>query len=294
MASELGVYGQEMIGISQVTGIELGRIVLYNIFYELFTVCTSIVVETPGGEIMHARNLDFGLFMGFNRTDFQWEITTLLRPLLVNVNFTSGGQQQYLATHYAGFVGVLSGMKKGAFSVTIDDRFVYKGGYIGILEWLITKKGNWVSMLVRDTLEGQSNFNDAVSMLQDSPLIAPVYFIVGGSGHNQGAVISRSLNESLHYRTLDSDNATNPNGWWVLETNYDWWQQAPFFDNRRGAAVKCVQEMGRDNISPQALFDILSTKPVLNDLTTYSVLMSATTGLFESYLQYCKGLCPLW
>ena len=42
----------------------LGDIVLYNIFYEVFTVCTSIVAHDDKGTMYHARNLDFGLFMG--------------------------------------------------------------------------------------------------------------------------------------------------------------------------------------------------------------------------------------
>ena len=41
-----------------------GEIVLYNIFYEIFTVCTSIVARNENGKMFHARNLDFGLFMG--------------------------------------------------------------------------------------------------------------------------------------------------------------------------------------------------------------------------------------
>ena len=78
-----------------------GEVVLYNIFYEVFTVCTSIVAEDPSGrnhfwqhciqwrssgrvsefmilcdqqrtliilfiagKLIHARNLDFGLFLG--------------------------------------------------------------------------------------------------------------------------------------------------------------------------------------------------------------------------------------
>ena len=41
-----------------------GEMVLFNLFYEFFTVCTSIVAEDPAGNFVHARNLDFGLFIG--------------------------------------------------------------------------------------------------------------------------------------------------------------------------------------------------------------------------------------
>ena len=35
-----------------------------NIFYEVFTVCTSILAQAGDGTLYHGRNLDFGLFMG--------------------------------------------------------------------------------------------------------------------------------------------------------------------------------------------------------------------------------------
>ena len=72
-------FGDEIKGIAKTSNIPLGmlsdlivlmlmpltgEIVLYNIFYEIFTVCTSIVARDENGKMFHARNLDFGLFMG--------------------------------------------------------------------------------------------------------------------------------------------------------------------------------------------------------------------------------------
>ncbi len=48
----------------------LGEIVLYNIFYEIFTLCTSIVAEDENGNILHGRNLDFGLLLGYNKRKY--------------------------------------------------------------------------------------------------------------------------------------------------------------------------------------------------------------------------------
>ena len=61
-------YGDEMKGIANATNIPLGDIVLYNIFYEVFTLCTSIVGIDAQGNTLHARNLDFGLFLGWDVT----------------------------------------------------------------------------------------------------------------------------------------------------------------------------------------------------------------------------------
>ena len=73
-------YGDEMKGISQASGLPLGQwkkifdnyiivcclgeVVLYNIFYEVSSLCTSIVGQDQNGNIFHGRNLDFGGLMG--------------------------------------------------------------------------------------------------------------------------------------------------------------------------------------------------------------------------------------
>ena len=43
-------YADEIEGISELTGINLGEVLLYNVFYEVFTVCTSIVAQDPSGK----------------------------------------------------------------------------------------------------------------------------------------------------------------------------------------------------------------------------------------------------
>ena len=39
-------FSDKIIGILNATGINLGEIVLYNIFYEIFTLCTSLLART--------------------------------------------------------------------------------------------------------------------------------------------------------------------------------------------------------------------------------------------------------
>jgi acid ceramidase len=106
-----GPYGDEMKGIANATNTPLGEIVLYNIFYEIFTVCTSIVSQDPQGNIVHARNLDFGLFLGWDIANNTWIISEMLRPLIINVNFTRNGDLVYRSVSFAGFIGVFTGVK---------------------------------------------------------------------------------------------------------------------------------------------------------------------------------------
>jgi hypothetical protein len=41
----------------------------------------------------------------------------------MNVEFTRGGKSLYNSTTYAGFIGLLSGSKAGAFSITVNTRY---------------------------------------------------------------------------------------------------------------------------------------------------------------------------
>lgn len=97
-------------GIANVTGIDIGALIFYNIAYEIEGGCTSMVVEDDQGHIYHARNLDFGLFFGWDKTNETWALTELLRPLLFNARVIKDGSVIYNGTYFAGYVGFLTGI----------------------------------------------------------------------------------------------------------------------------------------------------------------------------------------
>ncbi|KIH59981.1 hypothetical protein ANCDUO_09773 [Ancylostoma duodenale] len=121
-------YRDEIQSIADDTGIPVGQIVVYNIFYEIFTVCTSIIAQDPNGHIVHARNLDFGLFLGWNPDTHEWAISSALRKMIVNVNWIKDGKILYKSNNFAGYIGIYNGMKQGAFSITANERFQLAGG----------------------------------------------------------------------------------------------------------------------------------------------------------------------
>jgi hypothetical protein len=48
-----------------------------------------------------------------------------------------------------------------------------------------------------------------------------------------------------------------------VQTNYDNWLNPPFYDDRMGPAVTCLNKWGQKN-PKNTLFNVLSTRPVLN------------------------------
>ncbi|NP_001087503.1 N-acylsphingosine amidohydrolase (acid ceramidase) 1 L homeolog precursor [Xenopus laevis] len=284
-------FGEEIKGIADASGLPLGEVMLFNIFYEVFTVCTSVVAEDKSGKLYHARNLDFGLFLGWDVKNNSWMVTQLLRPLVVNVDFQRNGKTVFVSTSFAGYVGMLTGMKPGIFSLTMNERFSIDGGYIGVLEWILGKRdGMWMSFLTRSVLENATSYEEAKTLLSKTKLLAPAYFILGGNKSEEGCVITRSRAVCLDIWELDLKNGT----WYVLETNYDHWKAPLPIDNRRDPAMKCMRRTSQQNISFGTIYDMLSTKPVLNKLTTYTTLMSVSDNKLEAYLRICPDPCMPW
>lgn len=283
-------YADELRGIANVSGVPLGEIVLYNIFYEVFTVCTSIVAEDEQGKLYHARNLDFGLFLGWNAQTHDWAITERLRKTIINVDWKSGGKTVFKSVNFAGFVGVYNGVRPQRFTVTANERFDLKdGGYIGILKWLMgDTSASWMTLLVREVMENSDSYDAAVQKLSNTKLMAPVYYIVGGNSSGQGSIIVRSRTETLDVTTL---NASDPNGWYVLETNYDPKNKPLFIDDRRTPGNECMQKLGRKNVGFAGIFNVLSSTTNLNKLTAYTTLMQVDTGALETYIQKCQDPC---
>uniref|UniRef100_A0A8B9RL64 Acid ceramidase n=1 Tax=Astyanax mexicanus TaxID=7994 RepID=A0A8B9RL64_ASTMX len=290
-------FSQEIKGIAAVSGIPLGKVIYSEIAFPLneSSLTSTFITESDhtfiSGNLYHARNMDFGLFMGWDIKNQTWTLTEKLKPLVVNVDFQRKSRTVFKSTGFAGYVGVLTGIRPKEFTLTMNERFDVDGGYIGILEWILGKRdGMWMSFLTRRVLENATSYKDAQTQLALTKLLAPAYFILGGNQTNQGCVITRTRINTLDIWEID----LRLNRWYVLETNYDHWEQPFFLDDRRTPAMKCMNKTTRANISLQTIYDVLSTKPVLNKLTTYTSLMEVSTGKLESYIRACPNPCTPW
>ena len=133
-------------------------------------------------------------------------------------------------------------------------------------------------------------------------------------------MITREPTSVSNVWTLQSQ--LNNGSWFLLQTSerrlqqhcthiaadYDHWKPPPFFDNRSGpgpcraldvrcvicAGILCMQQLGQGGVGFAGLFNVLSGKPNLNDLTTYTALMHVATGETQVFLQDCPHPCPLW
>jgi len=102
------MFGDELEGISKQSGVPLGLLCLAQIGYELMAGCTSIVYHNENGVPCMIRTMDWNL--------------ECLRELTIHVDFVKGGRTLYSGTTWAGFVGLLTGMRRSEYSVSVNFR----------------------------------------------------------------------------------------------------------------------------------------------------------------------------
>jgi len=273
-------YAQEIKGCAAAMGVEYGWLSWVNMGYEVTSACTSIVAQDKAGKVYHVRNMDF--------YDGIW-LTDHLKNLTMTLEYQKGGKTLFHATSFAGYVGVLSGMKPNVFSVSINTRYYPKNGLknflLEIVAAIMEKNNSLVSFLTRHAMTTQTSFAGALNLLSNGPLIADVYYTIAGPNAFDGAVISRNrLNASDVWRL-------NKTRWYEVQTNYDHWVKPPWFDDRVVPADNAMTALGQNNVNYAGLFKVLSVKPVLNIQTTFSMLTSPADGSYTSYSRWCPYPC---
>uniref|UniRef100_A0A915EST8 N-acylethanolamine-hydrolyzing acid amidase n=1 Tax=Ditylenchus dipsaci TaxID=166011 RepID=A0A915EST8_9BILA len=266
-------YARELRGIAQKTNLPLGHVVGMNILYDITDFerkwfsdktdsnkipkqgCTSIVAEDSKGKIFHGRNLDY-------------DMGSLLRNISIIADFTRNEEIVFSANTFVLYVGVLTGQRPNAFTVSMNAR--YSGGYWdNLFMELVTRFHRPISFEIRKTLENVVDFASAVTQLSSVHLIAPSYIITGGVKSGEGAVITRDRWASADVYYLNSTKGR----WFLLETNFDHWKKSA--DPRRKLGNKYMNEVGQSRISADTMFAVLSKAPVMNNQTIFSTVMSA-------------------
>lgn len=136
-------------------------------------------------------------------------------------------------------------------------------------------------------------------------MYASAYYIVGGAKSGEGAIITRSPNATDHiavfsffeHSCFQTLNSTDPNGWYVLQTNYDWDKKDIYLDDRTipGKVCfhfqeahdlqDCMNKLTQENVGLAGLYQVkhglnaeepkiqvLSSKPNLNKATVYTAV----------------------
>ncbi|GMR45257.1 hypothetical protein PMAYCL1PPCAC_15452, partial [Pristionchus mayeri] len=280
-------YRTEIKAMADLTGIQIEELTLLNLFYELGLACTSLVAIDYDGRVFHGRNLDFGLFFLWNTEEHMWELTRKLKGMVAQFEFYKDGKSLFKGVTFAGHLGILTGVRKGAFSVSLNSRF---GGSADLLAKFfadgLDPNQQFVMYAIRDMLTNYDNFDDAKSYMETEQFMICAYITMG---HPKGGiVISRSETGPDHEAVTD---VRLENGWYVLQTNYDWNEPDIYLDDRTIPGNKCMQKLGRKRVTKEGIFQVMSSKTTLNKSTVYTTVMEIDTGAVYTFKQKCDDPC---
>jgi len=180
--------------------IDVDALFFIQYVYEFTAFCTSSVVKMANGTIVHDRNLDFAF-------------PDVMRKITFEGKFYQGDKYLFTGVMFAGYNGVLTGFKGGAFSISINERKPsWRTDPFGlVMNFAFLFAGaTQPSKLIRDTLTNCGDYSCAYNQLTTVTVISPCYLIVAGTKDYEGAVITRDRTSIANLNQLSESN------WYVL------------------------------------------------------------------------------
>jgi hypothetical protein len=179
-------------------------------------------------------------------------------------------------------------MSPGRFGVSLNLR--HSCDILGNMKELFSNpKARVVSFFLRQVLESEQSYADALRRLTREPLISESYIILSGVSSGQGAVITRNRRTTDNLWTLGGPKKQ----WYLIQTNHDHWRPSPPGDYRSVVGELALNAIGQENISLDSLYRVLSAKPLLNAQTTYTTLMAPYNATFSTNKRVCPPPCSL-
>lgn len=284
---------REMQGIATALGLTYEEALMANFFYELSDctadlpeewrsvatrACTGIVAQASNGTVMHARNQDYP--PPFSVVEYDG-------------TFMKGGKVLFEGTSFAGTIGIGGTcMVPGKWSAEINARKAHGANLQEAID-RVSKGYPAFPSLLRQGCELGGDFEAGVKYLSETPMITSGYFTIAGAAPGEGAILTRNFSgvDTDILRLKDGRPADKP--WFLIQTNYDHWTEAPKSDDRRDNGIKSMEAVGPGNLSLDALWGVMSdtgagsgTRGVYNSATIHTELIVPATGEYHTYMRH--------
>ena len=310
---------EELLGISETARISMYLLVAFNVLLDLFMGCTSGAVRVKDDDqntrMLHFRTLDWGM--------------DALRKVIVHLDFVEkpGGKVIASSITYAGYVGVLTGVRKGLsvslnFRPTHDDSGTFSNFrfYSHHLLVLLGFRPS-ISSLLRDYLlpaPSSNTFRIGVSALEsierDFPSVTTTAAYLIFSDGNKTLVLEKDHHTAVVTTAND----------FIVTTNHDAADESTaqslkvtrnnIFENlvdgiivsesigRKNSAVKLWEKSlnrakgksskkasthGQD-LTKDSIIRWMDTYPILNDETHFATVMDPKDGTVVWMKQYIE------
>jgi hypothetical protein len=268
-----------MEGIAAIAGLPLHLVIAFNTFLDMMMGCTSGTAPSQQtGEILHFRSLDWGM--------------EELRPLVIQVEFTRGGSIVARAVTYAGYTGILTGVRPG-LSISLNYRAHHCNRPISMrLHQILVLMGfrRSISSILRAYLlsPGAPSSLDALRSSFPATPTSPCYLTF--SDGKSSLVLEKDLDTAVIREPIDG---------FIVATNLDdaihalsekeieeYTKTLPSYEGedwllRNSKERRCVVEDAwkkSKETTLKTLVKLLQTWPVKNECTHFACVMSPATG----------------
>ncbi len=267
-----GRYVDEIEAIATRLDLKMSDVLAMQCSYELSHAsgylfgCTAGVRFFPQHGPVHVRNLD-------------WPIASFGDATCI-FRFVKG-TREFIAVGVVGYVGVLSGMLPGAYSITINyaPTSAFPGFDFG------------PSFLVRDVLETCDTYDEAVYALENTALAAPCFFTVCGAKDGESCVVERGRNDAQLRSARDSvitqanhhvSRPFAPRNAPFLVPSEDGGTVVEFSTQRADMLEEQLRKLPK-GASLEQVASVLDVPPVLNDDTYQMMLFAPKTGEWRAW-----------
>ena len=158
--------------IASISNFSPDQVLTANLYYDIlkfYLGCTAFAFESQG-KIIHSRNLDW--ITGEN----------LLSKYSKIFNFQKNGKTVFKTVSWPGFIGSLSGIKPGKFSLTLNAVSSNDEPEIAFP----------VTFLLREILEFSDSFEEAKTKLENTKIASDCLILLSGVQANEMIVIERT------------------------------------------------------------------------------------------------------
>lgn len=198
-----------------------------------------------------------------------------MRSIAYNANFVRSGKYAFDAVMFSGALGVYTGVKEGAFSISENKREPVDNYNSSLIENLILTFSGFseVSWVLRDTLDQCNDYQCAYNKISKDHMSTLGYVILAGTKGDEGAIIARDRLGPAHIDQLSEKDGV----WYLVQTNNDHWSS----DKRKGgcfyrcaAAKKHIEQIGQDKIELYLITKkVLKYTPNVNKETIYTSML---------------------
>jgi len=281
---------QELIGMLEVkdelmgTSSNLTESKMIQLLYEMAspTSCSGVLWADRGGTVIHGRNMDYAFH--FNMTDASGKTETLNWPnVTFEVLFVKGDKPLYISTMWPDSVGIATAMRYDGWAFEQNTRLSNdaKENLNAALEGGIA-----YGPFARDVMESTSDFEEAIALLYNASFMAPQYFVMSGSGKDQGAVLTidrlgkhKAGTPKIH--RVDSNSSEH---WHLVQTNDD--LTYPTLDPRRPVANAILMSRTQDQVNVDEMWKFVHSPPLKNPMTVFTTVMVPKTGYYHTILPH--------